>query len=76
MSSYGSPVIDLIYFLFTSATEEMILESVDHMLTTYQTALSKELYKIESAQLIPSLEKLKLEWKNKMFHGKIILNNL
>lgn len=69
MSSYGSPVIDLIYFIYTSAKDYIITEKANEMLAIYQKSLAETLQKTGFPELIPSLEKLQSEWKNKYFHG-------
>uniref|UniRef100_A0A336LXE6 CSON006815 protein n=1 Tax=Culicoides sonorensis TaxID=179676 RepID=A0A336LXE6_CULSO len=71
MSSFGSPVIDLIYFFFTSAKDHIIMDKLDKMLEFYHENLSKNLEEFQFSHIIPSLDKLKIEWTNKYFHAFI-----
>lgn len=71
MSSYGSPMIDLIYFLYTSAKEEIRFNMVSEMIQIYHSSLEKALTQLSLSDKVPSIEQLHSEWNKKYFHGKI-----
>lgn len=70
MSSYGSPVIDLIYFIYTSAEIEVRFNKTQELLKYYWENLSQSLTKLNCVEKIPSEEQLQHEWDRKFFHGK------
>lgn len=63
-------MIDLLYFIYTSADIETRFEKVHELLDLYHEKLSRCLVQVGLSSRIPSMEQMKLEWERKYFHGE------
>lgn len=67
---WGSPAIDLFYFLNSSLTEEMHLNCQDELIQYYYHYLQDTLRKLKYEGNIPSLHQFHLQLQEKSFYGK------
>ncbi|XP_063227492.1 uncharacterized protein LOC134533773 [Bacillus rossius redtenbacheri] len=68
---YGSPVIDLQYFLYSSPSPEVRSDHTDRLLEWYHSSLSETLARLGCGDLCPSFEDIRLEMDKRSFMGLI-----
>ncbi|XP_055904970.1 uncharacterized protein LOC129940607 [Eupeodes corollae] len=66
---FGSPGIDLNFFMFTSWPTDIFTNHRNQLLAVYQNVLSDILQRLNYDQRIPTIEDIKKEIVNKGFHG-------
>lgn len=69
-SVIGSPIIDLLYFLTSSVSYDVIASGRDEIIYTYHETLSLLLQKLEYRGYIPSLNELQIELLRRGALGK------
>lgn len=72
LSSFNSPVFDLLYFVFTSPKEELKLKSLDFFLETYHKKLSEVCQSLNVSNFNFSLKDLKTEFHERLFFGLVV----
>ncbi|XP_069701071.1 uncharacterized protein [Periplaneta americana] len=65
----GSPVIDIYYFIVTSATPEVRINHMDRLLQEYHSTLCETLTALGYTQTLMSLEELHKEFDSKSYYG-------
>lgn len=69
--SYGSPAIDLYFFLFTSLQTELLsLEIIDEFVEFYCEYLTRFLFQLNYKNNVPNLEEFRLQFRSKYTYGK------
>ncbi|XP_068085297.1 uncharacterized protein [Anabrus simplex] len=63
---FSSPVIDLLYFLYTSPSDDVRQKYFDQLIETYHETLDATLIKLDCVKKAPSLDKLSEELKKRM----------
>lgn len=66
---FGSPGIDLNWFMFSSWPIDVFKNHRDHLIDVYQNVLQDLLQKLDYDQRIPTVEDVKREIVNKGYHG-------
>ncbi|XP_055856494.1 uncharacterized protein LOC129919585 [Episyrphus balteatus] len=66
---FGSPGIDLNWFIFSSWPTDIFTNQRDQLIEVYQNVLKNVLQKLEYDQRIPTTEDVKREIVNKGYHG-------
>ena len=69
-SFFGSPGVDLNHLIYTSSDFEVHEKHLDELLESYTNTLATTLKKLNYKKEIPSLEDVKLEFKNKEDNGE------
>jgi predicted GNAT family acetyltransferase len=72
LTRYSTLVLDLQYFIHTSASEQERSEYTEHLLQVYHTELQDTLRKRGCDHHIYTFEQLKTEYKDRSFFGLII----
>ena len=71
MARYSSPVLDLQYFIHTSASEQVRSEYTEHLLQMYHTELQDTLRKLGCYHHIYTFEQMKKEYEDRSLFGLI-----
>jgi hypothetical protein len=71
IASYSTPVLDLQYFIHTSASEPERSEYTEHLLQVYHTELRDTLQTLGCDHHIYTFEQLKKEYEDRLFFGLI-----
>ncbi|XP_069701069.1 uncharacterized protein [Periplaneta americana] len=69
LAYWGSPVIDLHYFITTSATLEVRMNNMDRMLQEYHTTLCDTLAALGYTKTLMTLEELHKEFDSKIYYA-------
>lgn len=69
MPCWASPVLDLLYFFYTSLKEEDYQTRIDELIQFYHSILDNTLRKL-NFKTIPSLHQLHLDFTQKYFHSE------
>lgn len=69
MCNHNSPVIDLLYFIFTSPKQSLKLSHIDHFLQFYHTHLVANLKRLGYQKPLPTLLQLHVDFLEKGFYG-------
>lgn len=69
--SYGSPAIDLYFFLFTSLQIKLLsIEIIDEFVEFYHGYLTKFLFRLNYQNYVPNLEEFRFQIRSKCIYGK------
>lgn len=71
MSRYSTPVLDLQYFMYSSASEQVRSEYTEHLLQVYHTELQDTLRTLGSDHHIYTIEQMKKEYEERSLFGLI-----
>ncbi|KAJ8866922.1 hypothetical protein PR048_032784 [Dryococelus australis] len=66
---YGSPAIDLLYFLYSSPSSEVRNNHYEELLECYHSSLLKTLNKLGCGEQCPSLDEIRVDIEKKGFMG-------
>lgn len=69
MCYYNSPVMDLLYFIFTSPKQSIKLSHIDHFLQFYHTHLVRNLKSLGYKKPLPTLLQLQVDFLEKGYFG-------
>lgn len=70
-AAWGSPALDLHYFLNTSLKDDLHLNRQDELIQCYYETFSDTLYKLQYQAKIPSLHRFHLQLEEKAFYGEL-----
>lgn len=71
ISRFSSPALDLQYFMYTSASQEVRLQHMDDLLETYHAELRKTLEMLGCSDVEFTVEHLKKEFEDRAYFGLI-----
>ncbi|XP_054081386.1 uncharacterized protein LOC105208420 isoform X2 [Zeugodacus cucurbitae] len=71
-AAWGSPALDLYYFLNTSLEEDIHLNRQDELIHCYYETFSDTLRKLQYQAQIPSLHRFRLQLEEKAFYGELV----
>ena len=69
MSRYSTPVLDLQYFMYSSASEQVRSEYTEHLLQLYHTELQDTLRTLGCDHHIYTIEQMKKEYEDRSLFG-------